>query len=115
MNRTLITIGLLCCSNLFLTFAWYGRLKNLSHKPWIVAALVSWGIAFFEYLLQTCQPDRPHGTAGGTAQDHSGGNHPHGLRSVFAYLPQRKNVPRLSMGRPVSVWRSFFSIPNPHF
>ena len=47
-----ITIGLLCCSNVFMTFAWYGHLKNLSQKPWIIAALVSWGIALFEYLLQ---------------------------------------------------------------
>lgn len=35
-----------------MTFAWYGHLRNLSHKPWIIAALVSWGIALFEYLLQ---------------------------------------------------------------
>ena len=35
-----------------MTFAWYGHLKNMSHKPWIAAALVSWGIALFEYLLQ---------------------------------------------------------------
>jgi hypothetical protein len=35
-----------------MTFAWYGHLKNLSSKPWLIAALVSWGIAFFEYLLQ---------------------------------------------------------------
>lgn len=46
------TIGLLLASNVFMTFAWYGHLKNLSGKPWIVAALVSWGIALFEYLLQ---------------------------------------------------------------
>ena len=52
MNRILITILLLCCSNVFMTFAWYGHLRYLSHKPWIVAALVSWGIALFEYLLQ---------------------------------------------------------------
>jgi hypothetical protein len=52
MNRHVITILMLCGSNVFMTFAWYGHLKNLSHKPWIVAALVSWGIAFFEYLLQ---------------------------------------------------------------
>ncbi len=45
------TILLLTASNVFMTFAWYGHLKNLSHKPWIVAALVSWGIALFEYLL----------------------------------------------------------------
>lgn len=46
------TAGLLVLSNLFMTYAWYGHLKNLSGKPWYVAALVSWGIALFEYLLQ---------------------------------------------------------------
>ncbi|HQB38382.1 MAG TPA: DMT family protein [Deltaproteobacteria bacterium] len=46
------TIGLLILSNIFMTFAWYAHLKNLSTRPWIVAVLVSWGIAFFEYLLQ---------------------------------------------------------------
>ena len=46
------TTGLLACSNLFMTFAWYAHLKNLRDKPWIIAALVSWGIALFEYLLQ---------------------------------------------------------------
>jgi len=44
--------GLLVLSNVFMTFAWYAHLKELSAKPWIVAALVSWGIALFEYLLQ---------------------------------------------------------------
>ena len=46
------TIGLLTLSNVFMTFAWYAHLKNLSNKAWIVAALASWGIALFEYLLQ---------------------------------------------------------------
>ena len=46
------TVLLLILSNVFMTFAWYAHLKNLSHRPWIVAALVSWGIALFEYLLQ---------------------------------------------------------------
>lgn len=46
------TILLLSASNLFMTFAWYGHLKNLSSKPWYIAALVSWGIAFFEYMIQ---------------------------------------------------------------
>ena len=46
------TIGLLALSNVFMTFAWYGHLKHLRTKPLIVAVLVSWGIAFFEYLLQ---------------------------------------------------------------
>lgn len=46
------TVLLLFCSNVFMTFAWYAHLKDLRDKPWIVAALVSWGIALFEYLLQ---------------------------------------------------------------
>ena len=52
MRAVTLSILLLCCSNVFMTFAWYAHLKELNHKPWIVAALVSWGIAFFEYLLQ---------------------------------------------------------------
>jgi uncharacterized protein len=52
MRSLWLTILLLTCSNVFMTFAWYAHLKELNHKPWIVAALVSWGIAFFEYMLQ---------------------------------------------------------------
>jgi uncharacterized protein len=44
--------GLLVASNVFMTFAWYAHLKDLSAKPWWIAALASWGIALFEYLLQ---------------------------------------------------------------
>ena len=46
------TALLLAGSNLFMTFAWYGHLKNMSSKPWWIAALASWGIALFEYLIQ---------------------------------------------------------------
>jgi uncharacterized protein (DUF486 family) len=52
MNPVVTTILLLCGSNIFMTFAWYGHLRNLGGKPLIVAVLASWGIAFFEYLLQ---------------------------------------------------------------
>jgi uncharacterized protein (DUF486 family) len=52
MKQLYLTMGLLCCSNIFMTFAWYGHLKHLNHKPWIIAALISWAIALFEYLLQ---------------------------------------------------------------
>ena len=51
MPLTVQTILLLICSNVFMTFAWYGHLKNLSDKPWYLAALFSWAIAFFEYML----------------------------------------------------------------
>ena len=52
MSTILTTAFLLGLSNIFMTFAWYAHLKDLSAKPWIIAVLVSWGIAFFEYLIQ---------------------------------------------------------------
>lgn len=52
MSVLLPTILLLVVSNVFMTFAWYAHLKELSSRPWFVAAIVSWGIAFFEYMLQ---------------------------------------------------------------
>jgi hypothetical protein len=52
MNPIATSLVLLVCSNVFMTFAWYAHLKELNHKPWLFAALVSWGIALFEYLLQ---------------------------------------------------------------
>ena len=52
MRNVGFTILLLSLSNVFMTFAWYAHLKELRGRPWIVAALVSWGIAFFEYMLQ---------------------------------------------------------------
>ncbi len=52
MRPIWLTVLLLTLSNVFMTFAWYAHLKELSTRPWLVAALVSWGIAFFEYMLQ---------------------------------------------------------------
>ena len=52
MRQISLTILLLSLSNVFMTFAWYAHLKELSAKPWLIAALISWGVAFFEYMLQ---------------------------------------------------------------
>ncbi len=52
MSSIIKTICLLVVSNIFMTFAWYSHLKNLSDKKWYIAVLASWGIAFFEYLIQ---------------------------------------------------------------
>jgi uncharacterized protein (DUF486 family) len=57
------TATLLAASNLFMTFAWYGHLKHMQSSPWWIAALASWGIALFEYLLQV--PANRIGFAGG--------------------------------------------------
>jgi uncharacterized protein (DUF486 family) len=46
------TVGLLVLSNIFMTFAWYAHLRDLNHRAWYIAALASWGVALFEYLLQ---------------------------------------------------------------
>ena len=52
MPAAVQTIGLLLMSNVFMTFAWYAHLRDLKAKPWWIAAIASWGIALFEYLLQ---------------------------------------------------------------
>jgi uncharacterized protein len=52
MSIIVRTVGMLVLSNVFMTFAWYAHLRNLSERPWYIAALLSWGIALFEYLLQ---------------------------------------------------------------
>jgi uncharacterized protein (DUF486 family) len=52
MPASVQTVLLLIASNVFMTFAWYAHLRNLSSRPWYIAAFVSWGIALFEYLLQ---------------------------------------------------------------
>jgi len=60
-----LTVTLLVASNVFMTFAWYGHLKHLDTTPWYLAAIVRWGIAFFEYLLQV--PANRIGYAGGVS------------------------------------------------
>lgn len=52
MSPVVKAIMLLVCSNVFMTFAWYAHLRQLNGKPWVMAAMASWGIALFEYLLQ---------------------------------------------------------------
>ena len=52
MSTIAVVVLTLTISNLFMTYAWYGHLKDLANQPWYIAALVSWGIAFFEYFVQ---------------------------------------------------------------
>ena len=98
------TLGLLLLSNLFMTVAWYGHLKNMAAKPWWIAALLSWGIALFEYLLQV--PANRIWLWGrfqlGPAQNHAGGDHFGGLRAVFSDLHGAALQDRLHMGRSLS-------------
>jgi hypothetical protein len=52
MRAIVVTVLLLVCSNIFMTFAWYAHLRDLKGRPWLIAAFASWGIAMFEYMLQ---------------------------------------------------------------
>lgn len=52
MNPVFVSVAILVCNNVFMAFACYAHLKELSSKPWLIAALVSWGIALFEYMFQ---------------------------------------------------------------
>lgn len=52
MPPVVLSVLLLICSNIFMTFAWYAHLKELNNKPWLIAALISWGIALLEYMFQ---------------------------------------------------------------
>ncbi|MBN2410562.1 DMT family protein [candidate division KSB1 bacterium] len=52
MKQVITLVIMLTISNVFMTFAWYGHLKKLTASPWFIAAVISWGIAFFEYMLQ---------------------------------------------------------------
>jgi len=100
MRAILVAIGLLCLSNVFMTFAWYAHLKELLHKPWFLAVLVSWGIAFFEYLLQV-----PANRIGFTvlnvaaAEDPAGSDHAVGIHTVRHFLHEAAPEARLSVGR----------------
>ena len=62
MSVLLQTVGLLILSNIFMTFAWYAHLRNMGSRPLLVAVFASWGIAFFEYLLQVPANRIGHGT-----------------------------------------------------
>lgn len=63
MSHVLIVAALLTVSNIFMTYAWYGHLKDLAAKPWYLAAIISWAIAFFEYFVQV--PANRYGDAHG--------------------------------------------------
>ena len=76
------TVVLLTLSNVFMTFAWYAHLKHLNQKPWIVAALVSWGIALFEYLLQV-----PANRIGYTVHDAAAAEDPAGSHHADVFVP----------------------------
>src|SRR5436190_13123063 len=97
------TTLLLIASNVFMTFAWYAHLRNLNDRKWLVAAITSWGIALFEYLLQV-----PANRIGYTAMSLSQlkistrGDHTRHLRPVCRFLHATADQARLLVGRASS-------------
>jgi hypothetical protein len=85
-----------------MTFAWYAHLRNLSERPWYVAALVTWGIALFEYLLQV--PAKRFGfqtLSLAQLEDHAGGDHAVRVRAVRGDLHAAADELELCLGGPV--------------
>ena len=105
--------GLLIVSNVFMTFAWYAHLKNMAAKPWVIAALVSWGIALFEYLVQV-PANRIGYTAMslGPAQGDAGSHHARGVRAVRALLHEAAAEARLPVGGALPGRRRLLHVPE---
>ena len=100
-------------SNIFMTFAWYGQLKHLGDRTWIIAALVSWGIALFEYLLQVPANRIGHGVMSlGQLKILAGSHHVVGVRAVCGVLHEGKTDARLPVGGTVSAGGGIFSVPH---
>ena len=105
------TVGLLVLSNIFMTFAWYGHLKNLSDRKWYVAAIISWGIALFEYLLQV-----PANRIGATElslpklKNYSGSHNADGLCAVRIVLYESADKARLPVGGTLPARRGLFHL-----
>lgn len=101
-----VTVTLLTLSNLFMTFAWYAHLRELGHKPWIVAALVSWGIALFEYLHEL------RSTAFCTVSTHSGGTPSMPLKAPHTApsMPAMQSVSRPRLVAPIRPRRTSPSV-----
>ena len=113
MPPIVATALLLIGSNIFMTFAWYAHLKNLGTKPLMVAVLASWGIAFFEYLIQV--PANRIGftqLTSPTAQDAARSYHTVGLRAVQHLVHEPADPPRLPLGRPLPLWRRLLHVPR---
>jgi len=112
MNPYIVTVVLLCCSNVFMTFAWYGHLTNMAHRTWIFAALVSWGIALFEYLLQV-----PANRIGHQVMNVGQLKILQEAVTLLVFIPfslfyvKEKISLDLSVGRDLSAGRGFFSVP----
>ena len=106
------TAGLLICSNVFMTFAWYAHLEDLRGRAWYVAALVSWSIALFEYLLQV--PANRIGYSAfcaAAAEDPAGSHHAGGLRAVRHALHAPAVEAGFRLGRTVPARRGLFHVP----
>ncbi len=100
---------LLTLSNLFMTFAWYAHLKNLSGKPWYLAALASWGDSSPRIPDPgPGQPHRVHGHEPRATQNTPGTDHPFGLCPFFHPLYGTTSTAQFSLGRPVPAGGGLF-------
>jgi hypothetical protein len=104
------TIALLILSNLFMTFAWYGHLKNLQGSKWYIAAIASWSIALFRYLIQVPANRIDCSLDAAAAQNHAGGRHALDFRAVFHLVHEATHAAQLSVGVFMPAGRGLFHL-----
>jgi hypothetical protein len=93
MPLLLQTTLLLICSNVFMTFAWYAHLKDMSGRPWFIAALVSWGVALAEYpSAGSSEPDRLYDDEPRAAEYPAGGDRTLRVRAVRSALHEAASM-----------------------
>src|SRR5438270_9787717 len=112
MRTIVVTVCLLIASNVFMTFAWYAHLRNLSSRPWYVAAFASWGIALFEYLLQV--PANRIGVSpalAGAIEDRAGGRDADGVRAVRSFVHAPADEAQFPLGGTVPARSGLLHFP----
>jgi hypothetical protein len=113
MGVVLITVLMLIASNVFMTFAWYGHLKDLKDKPWLIAAMVSWCIALFEYLIQVLanRIDRFDAHDAASVEDTAGGHHVVCICPVHGRVHEATAAMGFLVGRIVHARCGIFHLP----
>src|SRR5688572_9720947 len=111
MGSPLATVLLLVASNVFMTFAWYAHLRYMASRPWWAAALVSWGIALFEYLLQVPANRIGARTLSLAQLKIMHEVNPRRVRAVRGALHAPADQPQLPLGRPVPDGSGLLYVP----
>ena len=116
MNPIIVSILLLVCSNVFMTFAWYAHLKELNGKPWLIAAMLSWLGGFTGvFVAGACQPDWLSGAKFRSAKNYAGSHYAERICTFCFFLHEGALKAGLCMGCAMYFGRCIFYVPGKNF